>query len=139
MLRRDDARRPAPEKRVEDDSAPASVVVFALAGRFPSDGINNRITGPPVTVFENCFFPQILAVILFRGPPSFFIDCFSFRHPLPRRTAMRTRLFRRPRQNARLDKVRRKYGKVRAFKRTGGHSPNCAFVSFPSLQHAFSS
>src|SRR5690606_7816409 len=106
---------------------------------FPSDGINNRIAGPPVTFFENCFFPQILAVILFRGPPSFFVYCFPFRHPLPRRTAMRTRLFRRTRQNARLDKVRREDRKMRAFKRFCRDGPDGALVAAFGVSSARSS
>src|SRR5690606_37738658 len=139
VVLRNDARRARAEKRIENNASPASVVTFTLPGRFPSDGINNRTAGPPVTRFGYRFFPQVLAVILFTVPPSFFVYCFPFRHPRPPRTAMRTRLFRRSRQNARLDKVRREDRKMRAFKRFCRDGPDGALVAAFGVSSARSS
>src|SRR5690606_16414436 len=133
MLRRDNACRPAPEKRVENNASPAPVVVFAFAGRFVPfqyvDTLRPVAFRPAESSFRSYHIASIRCLVILFVRVNLTADIFTSINRNPRRTAMRARLFRRPGQNARLDKVRREDRKMRAFKRFCRDGPDGALVA----------
>src|SRR5690606_3477979 len=109
-------------KRVENNASPASVVVFALAGRFVPfqyvDALRPVAFRPAESSLRPYLIPPIWRFIVLFVRVILSADIFASINRNPRRTAMRTRLFRRPRQEARLDKVRREDRKMRASNRS---------------------
>src|SRR5690606_27184026 len=139
MLRRDNACRPAPEKRVENNASPAPVVVFAFAGRFVPfqyvDTLRPVAFRPAESSFRSYHITSIRCLVILFVRVILSADIFASINRNPRRTAMRTRFFRRPSQNARFDKVRREHGEVGSFKGFSRDGPDGALVAAERVRH----